>query len=105
MSVAKTSTRPSWWTVLTLTLATGYLLAGVTSSLPQVRWPAIGGAMLIGAGLALADRSYRAATTVLALGAAAPAVTMWWSLVVPIIGVLVLICGVPALRSLQSARI
>ena len=102
MSVAPRAAHTTWWVVLTVALAAGELLIGLAGPLPQLRWPALTGGVLVLVALAAAARWYRAAVVALVAGAVVPTLTTWWSLVEPLTAVLVLGCGVPALRSLRS---
>jgi ABC-type sulfate transport system permease subunit len=88
-----------WSQVLTVVLAVGYLVIGVTSPLPSVRWPALAGGLLVLVALWLASRSHSIALAALVCGAALPLVTGWWSLVLPVTGALILGCGVVAVRA------
>jgi hypothetical protein len=88
-----------WWAVLTVVLVVGYLAIGVASPLSSIRWPSLAGALLVGGALWLATRSQTIALVVLVVGAAVPAITAWWSLMVPVTGVLVLLCGYLAIRA------
>lgn len=88
-----------WWTVLTVVLAGGYLYIGATSPLPAVRWPVLAGAVLVLIALRLAARHRGPATAVLVVGAVLPVVTAWWSVVVPVTGLLILLCGATAVRA------
>jgi hypothetical protein len=85
--------------VLTVVLAVGYLAIGVASPLSSIRWPSLAGALLVGGALWLATRSQTIALVVLVVGTAVPAITAWWSLMVPVTGVLVLLCGYLAIRA------
>ena len=96
---ASTRWRLNLWVTLTGVLAFGDLLIGVSSPVPQVRWPALVAGVLILATLARGGRSYRLGVTVLIAAAVIPTVTTWWSLVSPATAVLVVGCGIPALRS------
>jgi hypothetical protein len=98
-----------WWTTLTVVLAVGYLYIGVSSPLASVRWPTLAGALLVLAALSFAARGrWFAARRPIALGALAigavlPVVTAWWSLVVPLTGLLILVCGALAVRASEPA--
>jgi hypothetical protein len=87
------------WVVLTAALAATYLFVGVFSSVAGVRWAALAGALLLVAGLGAAGRSRVAALVLVALGALVPAVLGWWSLVLPLTGLLALVCGALAVRA------
>jgi hypothetical protein len=91
------------WGILTALLATGYMIIGSISPAPSIRWTALAGAILVLAALWLARRSRRAALVALFLGAAFPLAAAWWSLVVPLTALLMLICGTLAVRSTASA--
>jgi hypothetical protein len=88
-----------WWAVLTLVLVAGYLWIGLLSPLAPIRWSTLTGAALVLGALACATRSRRVALTALVAGAAFPAITIWSSVVVPVTGLLILLCGIPAIRS------
>ena len=91
--------RLTWWVALTGVLALGDLLIGVTSPIPHIRWAAlVAGALILGA-LIWGARAYRLALVALVAGAVVPAAVTWWSLITPVTAVLVVACGVPALRS------
>jgi len=81
------------WDILTAVLAAGYAYVGVRSPLPGVRWTALAGAALVAAALWLARRSRAGALAALAVGALAPVVLAWWSVVLPVTALLILICG------------
>jgi hypothetical protein len=87
------------WTVLTVLLAAGYAYVGIRSPLPAIRWTALAGAALIAAALWLAGRSRAAAMVALVIGALTPALLAWWSLVLPLTGLLALVCGTLAIRA------
>ena len=87
------------WSLLTLVLAVGYAVIGLSGPPASIRWPALAGALLIPGSLWLARRSRPAALSVLAAGAAIPAITGWWSLVIPVTGLLALLCGSLAIRA------
>ncbi len=91
-------TRRVGWTVLTLVLACGYLWIGVAAPVPALRWPALAGGLLVLVALGLAARSRPTAVAVLVVGALAPVVTGWWSIVVPLTAVMIILCGVVAVR-------
>lgn len=57
------------------------------------------------AALWLADRSRPLAVAVLVVGALAPVVTGWWSLVVPLTAVMIIACGVVAVRGMASTPV
>ena len=88
-----------WWTGLTAALACGYLYIGAMSPLPAIRWAALAGGLLALAALWSASRSRVIALLALVVGALAPVVTGWWSLVVPLTAVLIILCGTVAIRS------
>jgi hypothetical protein len=58
----------------------------------------LAGAVLIIAALGVADRSRPAAAVLLLLGSLPLAVTTWWSLATPLLGVLCLLLGWPRSR-------
>jgi len=87
------------WSLFTIVLAFGYAVIGLASPLASIRWPALAGAVLVLGSLWLAGRSRPAALSVLVAGAAAPSLTGWWSLVIPVTGVLALLCGSQAIRA------
>ena len=87
------------WSLLTVVLAGGYAVIGLAGPSASIRWPALAGALLLPGSLWLARRSRPAALSVLAAGAAIPAITGWWSLVIPVTGVLALLCGSQAIRA------
>jgi hypothetical protein len=92
-----------WWAALTGVLACGYLYIGAASPVAAVRWPALAGGVLVLLALGLAARSLLLALVVLAAGALVPMVTAWWSLVVPLTAVLIVLCGTAAVRGVQPA--
>lgn len=92
-------TRRVRWTVLTAVLACGYLWIGAADPLPSIRWPALAGGLLVLVALRLAVRNRPLAVAVLVVGALAPVVTGWWSLVIPLTAVLILLCGAVAVRA------
>jgi hypothetical protein len=94
---------PGRWSLLTSVLAGGYLVIGLASPLASIRWPALAGALLMLGSLWLAGRSRPAALSALVAGAVAPSITGWWSLVIPVTGVLALLCGSLAIRA--TARV
>jgi hypothetical protein len=91
-----------WWQALTLALAAGYLMIGVLSPTPSIRWPFVIGAVLVAAGLAVLPRSRPAAWTAVVLGALAPVPTTWWSVATPVTALLILGCATAAIRSSTS---
>jgi hypothetical protein len=94
-----------WWAVLTGVLACGYLYIGAASPLAAVRWPALAGGVLVLVGLGLAARTRLLALAVLVVGALVPVLSAWWSLVVPLTAVLIVLCGTVAVRGvLTGAR-
>jgi hypothetical protein len=99
MTPRPTTVSTRWWTILTAVLACGYLYIGATSPLPAIRWPTLAGALLVLGGLWLASRSHPIALAALIAGAVVPAITSWWSVVVPITGLLILLCGTVAIRA------
>lgn len=88
-----------WWRALTVVLAAAYLIIGVTSPLPVIRWPAVAGGAVVLAALWLATRSHPIALVALVSGAAVPVITGWWSLVIPLTGALIVGCGLVAVRN------
>jgi hypothetical protein len=88
-----------WWSVVTAALAGGYLFLGATSPHPAIRWPTLAGGLLVLAALWLATRSRPAALTGLITGALLPVPTTWWSLVTPATALVILACGLLALRT------
>ena len=94
---------PGRWSLLTMVLASGYAVIGLASPAASIRWPALAGALLVLGSLWLAGRSRPAALSVLVAGAAAPVITGWWSLVIPVTGVLALLCGGLAVRATAPA--
>jgi hypothetical protein len=94
---------PQGWGILTALLAAGYLVIGSISPTPSIRWTALAGAFLVLGALWLAHRSGPAALGALFLGAALPLPTAWWSLVVPLTALLILICGTLAVRASATA--
>ena len=95
---------PGRWSLLTIVLAGGYAVIGLAGPQASIRWTALAGALLILGSLWLAGRSRPAALLVLVAGAAAPAITGWWSLVIPVTGVLALLCGSLAIRAITPAH-
>ena len=98
----KRITEASWsdrWTLLTAILAAGDIFIGLTSPLPGIRWPTLAGGLMVLAALWLATRSRPAALALLATGAVLPVATGWWSVVVPVTGILILLCGTQAIRT------
>jgi peptidoglycan/LPS O-acetylase OafA/YrhL len=91
--------RSRWWAVLTGVLAAGYLYVGATTPQPSIRWPALAGGLLVLAALWVATRSRPAALAALVAGAVVPAVVGWWSVVLPVTGLLILVCGTLAVRA------
>jgi hypothetical protein len=89
----------SWWAAATAALAGGYLLIGLTSPLNTIGWPALAGGLLVLTALWLATRSRPAALTALITGALLPVPTTWWSLVVPATALMLLACGLLAVRT------
>jgi uncharacterized membrane protein len=87
-----------WWTVLTALLAGGYLVIAIVGAEPSIRWPALIGTVLVGAGLWIASRSGWIALAAIIVGALLPVVTGWWSLVVPLTAALIVVCGTVAVR-------
>jgi hypothetical protein len=98
-----TAMRRRWWLALTLLLAGGYLVIGVLSPTPSIRWPFVIGAVLVVGGLVAVTRSRPAAWTALVVGALAPVVTTWWSVVGPVTALLILGCGTAAIRATRTA--
>ena len=90
---------PRRWSLLTVALAAGYAVIGLAGPGASIRWTALAGALLISGSLWLASRSRPAALSVLIVGVAAPVVTGWWSLVIPVTGALALLCGSLAIRA------
>jgi hypothetical protein len=91
--------RAWWWTALTGVLAGGYVVVAVVGQLPEIRWPALAGAVLVVAGLRLASWRRRIALVVVVVGALVPVVTAWWSLIVPVTAAVIIVCGVVAVGS------
>ncbi|MBA3905428.1 MAG: hypothetical protein H0X35_01905 [Pseudonocardiales bacterium] len=91
-----------WWVGLTVVLACGYLWIGAGDATLSTRWPALAGGVLVLAGLALGGRSRPLAMVLLVVGALVPVVTAWWSLVVPLTAVLIILCATMAVRSTPS---
>jgi len=92
------------WSLLTVVLAGGYVAIGVSSPLTAIRWPALTGALLLLGSVWLAARSRPTAWSALVVGAVAPAITGWWSLVIPMTGALALLCGSLAIRASTLRR-
>jgi hypothetical protein len=92
-----------WWAVLTGVLACGYLYIGAASPLAAVRWPALAGGVLVLVALGLAARSRLLALAAIVVGALIPVLSAWWSLVVPLTAVLIVLCGTAAVRGVQPA--
>lgn len=90
-------TKRNWLTALTVAVAVLYLYVGIGSH-GLTRALALAGAFLILAGLATASRSRLAATALLVTGALPVAVVAWWSIVTPILAVLAIVIGLPAIR-------
>jgi membrane protein implicated in regulation of membrane protease activity len=92
-----------WWAALTGVLACGYLYIGAASPVAAVRWPALAGGVLVLLALGLAARSLILALAVLVVGALVPVISAWWSLVVPLTAVLIVLCGTVAVRGVRTA--
>jgi len=90
-----------WWLALTVALAVGYLVIGVLSAGPSIRWPFVIGAMLVLGALVAVRRSRPAAWSALVIGALAPVPTTWWSVAGPVTALLLLGCGAVAIRATE----
>lgn len=97
--------RRAGWTVLTVVLACGYLWIGVASPQPLLRWPALAGGLLVLGALWLAARNRPIALVALIVGALAPVVTGWWSLVIPLTAVMIILCGAVAVRGTATVPV
>lgn len=95
--------RRHWWQALTLALAGGYVVTGVLSPTPAIRWPFVVGAVLVAGAHVAATRSRAAAGTALVIGALTPVATTWWSVVSPVTALLILACGTASIRATTTA--
>jgi hypothetical protein len=99
MTCAPNRTLWTWWTTaLTAMLAVLYGWIGLADHSVD-RILALAGAALILAALPVARRSRPVAVAVLALGVLPLAVAAWWSIAAPLVGLLVLLLGWPAIRA------
>lgn len=88
--------RRGWLTVLAVAVAALYLYVGIGSH-GLTRALALAGTFLILIALAIATRSRPAAKALLVIGALPVAVVAWWSIVTPILAVLAVVIGLPAI--------
>lgn len=79
-----------------MAVAALYLYVGIGSH-GATRTLALAGTFLILIALATATRSPRVARALLVIGALPVAVVSWWSIVTPILGVLAIAIGLPAI--------
>ena len=93
----------TWWTTaLTAFLALLYAWIGLGGyGLDRVL--GLAGAALVLAALLLARRSRLIASILLVSGTAPLAVAAWWSIAAPVVGLLMLLLGTPAIRA-QTRR-
>jgi len=96
------TSRRRWWQALTVALAVGYVVIGVLSPAPSIRWPFLLGGSLVLGGLAVVTLSRSAAWALLLVGAVAPVATTWWSIVGPVTALLILGCGAAAIRATRT---
>jgi hypothetical protein len=95
--------RRSWLTGLTVVLAVLDLWVGVAGhGLDRVL--GLTGGLLILAALVVARTSRPAAQVLLLAGALPLAVAAWWSIVAPVVGLLALLLGWPAVRAAAPVR-
>jgi hypothetical protein len=87
-----------WTTALTAALALLYAWIGIAGPGPD-RILGLTGAVLVLAALVAARWSRLAAAALLFAGALPLAVAAWWSIAAPVVGLLVLTLGWPAIRA------
>jgi hypothetical protein len=95
--------RRTWPAIGVAVLALYYLWIGVAAH-GWERMFAVAGGILMLAAVAAARRSAPAAYTLLVLGALPLAVVTWWSIVTPVLAIVVLVLGWIAVRHLRAPR-
>jgi hypothetical protein len=94
--------RRTWAAVLVAVLALFYLWIGTVAH-GWDRVLGLGGGVLVLAAVATARRSGRGAVALLVVGALPVAIATWWSIVTPVLAILVLVLGWIAIRRIRTA--
>ncbi|MBE1493927.1 hypothetical protein H4696_001027 [Amycolatopsis lexingtonensis] len=97
-----TRTSWTWWTTaLTAVSALFYVWIGL-GGYGLDRTLGLAGAGLVLTALVVARRSRLIATALLVLGTAPLAIVAWWSIAAPVVGLVILLLGWPAIRALGA---
>ncbi len=95
--------RRRWWIGLTALLGGYYVVLGADTLPRAAGLVGIAGGLLIWGALRVAPRSHRVAIGLLVVGALAFAIVTWWSVVTPIVALLLLTIGPNALRARHTS--